>query len=203
MTTFQVSAPKAVWFLRRAATILAIALLTLTITAATTGVLIAYYYQPQAGAAYESLRTITQDVNYGWLVRRVHDLAGNGLIILSLLQILVLFLGERLRRSWISAWVTGALLTVSAIGLSWTAIILDWSQIGYWRMKVEVGQISSIPLIGPTLADILTGGSIGTLTVAHMYTIHSYLLSVGALALSIGHLVSLLYQEKEIQQVSG
>jgi cytochrome b6 len=200
MTTFSVSAPKAVWALRRLSTILAIALVTLTITAAATGVLIAYYYQPEAGVAYDSLKFINQSVNYGWLVRRIHDLAGNGLIVLGLLQIIVMFFGERLRRSWLSAWVTGILLVFGAIGLSWTAIILDWSQIGYWRMKIELGQIASIPAIGPTLADILSGGSIGTLTVSHMYTIHSYLLSLVALGLSIAHLVSLLYQEKEIKQ---
>jgi cytochrome b6 len=200
MTTFPLNLPQLTGALRRLATILAIALLTLTLIAASSGVLMAYYYQPEAGAAYDSLKLIDQSVNYGWLVRRLHDLAGNGLIVLGLVQIVVLFLGERLQRSWIGAWVTGVLLTLGAIGLSWTAIILDWSQIGYWRMKVEVRQIDSIPLIGPTLAEILTGGTIGTPTVGHMYAIHSYVLSLVAVGLSIGHLVSLLYQERDLKR---
>lgn len=186
--------------MRRVSTILAIALLTLTLTAAATGLLIAFYYQPGAGVAYDSLKVISQDVNYGWLVRRLHDLAGNALIILSLLQIVVMFLGQRGQKSWLSGWYTGLFLTLTAMGLSWTAIILDWSQIGFWRMKVEVGQITSIPVVGPTLAEILTGGSIGTLTVAHMYAIHSYVLSLAAVGLSIGHLVSLLYQERDLKR---
>ncbi|MBE9028598.1 cytochrome bc complex cytochrome b subunit [filamentous cyanobacterium LEGE 11480] len=200
MTTFQVSVPKLTGALRRLSTVLAIALLTLTLTAAVTGLLIAYYYQPGAGVAYDSLKVISQDVNYGWLVRRLHDLAGNALIILSLVQIVVMFLGERLRRSWLGAWFTGLFLTLTAMGLSWTAIILDWSQVGYWRMKVELGQVASIPLIGPTLAEVLTGGSLGTLTVAHMYAIHSYVLSLAALGLSIAHLVSLIYQERDMNR---
>jgi cytochrome b6 len=199
-TSSPISLPRLTWAVRRLSTLLAIALLTLTLIAAVTGILMAYYYQPEAGAAYESLKMIDQSVNYGWLVRRLHDLAGNGLIIFSLVQFVVMFLGTRLRPSWIGAWVTGALVILAAIGLSWTAIILDWSQIGFWRMKVEVGQITSIPFVGPTLAAILTGGSIGTPTIGHMYTIHSYVLSLGALGLSIAHLLTLIYQERELKK---
>jgi cytochrome b6 len=198
-TSSPISLPRLTWGVRRLSTLLAIAIVTLTLIAAITGILMSYYYQPGAGDAYTSLKTINESVNYGWLVRRLHDLAGNGLIVLSLVQFVVMFLGARLRPTWISAWVTGLLLILAAMGASWTAIILDWSQVGFWRMKVEVGQITSIPFIGPTLAEILTGGSIGTLTVSHMYTLHSYVLSVGVLALSIAHLVSLVLQEKALK----
>jgi cytochrome b6 len=199
-TSSPISLPRLTWGVRRLSTLLAIALVTLTLIAAITGILMSYYYQPGAGDAYTSLKMINETVNYGWLIRRLHDLAGNGLIVLSLVQFVVMFLGARLRPTWISAWVTGLLLILAAMGASWTAIILDWSQLGFWRMKVEVGQITSIPLIGPTLAEILTGGSIGTLTVSHMYTLHSYVLSVGVLALSVAHLVSLVLQEKALKE---
>ena len=140
-------------------------------------------------------------MNYGWLIRRLHDFAGNGLVALGLVQIVTLFVGQRQRLSWIGAWFSGILLTLCAIGLGWTAMILDWSQLGYWRLKVELGTIEAIPFIGDTLAQILTGGSVGSQTVGHMFAIHSYVLSLGAVILSIGHLVSLLYQERESNQV--
>jgi cytochrome b6 len=191
---------KFAWVLQRSATLIAIAILTLTFIAATSGILLAFYYQPVAGAANESLRMINQQVNYGWLVHRLHDLAGNGLVVLGLIQIVVLFLGERFRKSWLGAWFSGILLTLCAIGLGWTAMILDWSQLGFWRLKIELETITAIPLIGETLAQILTGGSIGSPTVGHMYTLHSYVLSLGAVVLAIAHLVSLLWQEREIQR---
>jgi cytochrome b6 len=185
--------------LRRLSTILAVVTLTLTLTAALTGILLAFYYEPTAGGAYQSLKTVTDRVANGWLVRTVHDVAGNGLIVVALVQIVVMFLGERLRPSWFTAWISGILLTLTAIALSWTAIILDWSQIGFWRFKVELGTIEAIPLIGRSLRAILTGGEgVGTLTVAHMYTLHSYILAIGAVLLSIVHLAGLLFQEREI-----
>ncbi|MBD2099081.1 cytochrome bc complex cytochrome b subunit [Trichocoleus sp. FACHB-591] len=187
-----------VW--RRLATVLAVAVLTLSLIAAITGILLAFYYEPTAGGAYESLRLINTEVTNGWLIQNLHSVAGNGLIAISLIQIVVMFLGERFRSSWLTAWISGILLTLTAIALGWTAMILSWSQLGYWRFKIELETIQAIPLIGPALREILTGGSVSTVTVEHLYTLHSYLLAIGAVLLAIIHLVSLLFQEKEAKQ---
>lgn len=183
---------------RRLSTILAVAIVTLTLIAATSGILLAFYYQPAAGGAYDSLKLLDQQVAFGWLVHSLHNLSGNLVIGVGLIQIVVMFLGERFRRSWLTAWISGILFTLSAIGLAWTAMILTWDQLGYWRLKIELGTIEAIPLIGAQLKEIITGGSVGTLTVEHMYTFHSYVISVGAVLLAIVHLISLVFQEKEI-----
>lgn len=187
------------YILRRLSTILAVAVLTLTLIAALTGILLAFYYQPTAGGAYQSLKFLNQQVSNGWLIRTLHDIAGNLVIGVALIQMVVMFLSERFSRTWLSAWVSGILFILSAMGLSWTAIILDWSQVGYWRFKIELGTIAAIPVIGSQLRDILIGGGgIDSITVAHLYTVHSYVLSVGAVGLAIAHLVSLLFQEREM-----
>jgi cytochrome b6 len=188
--------------LRRLSTILAVVILTLTLIAASSGVLLAFYYQPSAGGAHDSLKLLDTEVAFGWLVHSMHNLAGNLVIGVGLIQIVVMFLGERFRKSWLTAWVTGILFTLSAIGLAWTAMILTWDQLGYWRFKIELGTIEAIPLIGPTLRDIITGGAVGTLSVEHLYTIHSYLVSIAAVTLAVIHLVSLIFQEKEIFEES-
>lgn len=188
------------FFLRRLSTILAVAVLTLTLIAATSGILIAFYYQPSAGGAYDSLKMLDETIPFGWLVHTLHNLAGNLVIGVGLIQIVVMFLGERFRRSWLTAWISGILFTLSAIGLAWTAMILNWNQLGFWRLKIELGTIEAIPFIGPTLRDIITGGSVGTLTVEHLYTIHSFVVTAAAVGLAIVHLVGLLFQEKEIQE---
>jgi cytochrome b6 len=186
------------FILRRASTILAVAVLTLTLVAAVTGILLAFYYEPTAGGAYNSLQSLSAEVTNGWLIRSVHDIAGNWVIVVALIQLVVMFLGERFRRSWLAAWISGILFILAAIGLGWTAMILDWSQMGFWRLRIELGTIEAIPFIGAQLREILTGGAIGSVTVAHMYTLHSYVLAVGAVVLSIVHLVGLLQQEREV-----
>ena len=109
-----------------------------------------------------------------------------------------MFLGRQFRRSWLTAWISGITLTLSTIGLGWTAMILSWTQLGFWRLKVELGTIATIPLVGETIKNILTGGDgINTSTIVHFYTLHGYILSVVAIALSVIHLVALVIQEQE------
>ncbi|MBE9052070.1 cytochrome bc complex cytochrome b subunit [Nostocales cyanobacterium LEGE 11386] len=184
---------------RRLATILAVVILTLCLIYITTGILLAFYYEPTAGGAYRSLRTISTQVPYGWLFLRAHDLAGNAVIVVALVQIVVMFLGRQFSKSWLTAWISGILFTLSAIALDWTAMLLDWTQEGYWRFSIELGTIEAIPFIGGQLRDILTGGgAISTVTVAHLYTIHSYLISLAAIILAVVHLSALIWQEQQM-----
>ena len=183
---------------RRTATILSVVILTLAIIAAISGLLIGFYYEPAAGNAYKSLQAISTNIPNGWLILGLHNWAGNGIIAVALVQIIVMFLGRQFRRSWLTAWLSGIFLTLSTIGLGWTAMILGWNQLGYWRLKIELGTISAIPFFGQTIRDILTGGGgINTTTLVHFDTIHSYVLSAIALALSVIHLVALMLQEQE------
>ncbi|MEH2281611.1 MAG: cytochrome b N-terminal domain-containing protein [Nostoc sp.] len=187
--------------LRRIATILSVVILTLCLIYISTGILLSFYYEPTAGGAYNSLKMINTQLPYGWLFLRAHDIAGNAVIAIALIQIVVMFLGRQFRKSWLAAWISVILLTLSAIGLNWTAMILDWTQEGYWRFSIELGTIQAIPLIGGQLRDILTGGgAINTVTVEHLYTIHSYLISVATLILAIVHLSALLWQESQMYQ---
>ncbi|MEA5596206.1 cytochrome b N-terminal domain-containing protein [Rivularia sp. UHCC 0363] len=185
--------------MRRTATILSVVIITLTLIAATTGILLSIYYEPASGRAYQSLKVITEEIQYGWLFRKAHNLAGNGVIIVALIQIVVMFLGRKFTKSWYTAWVSGIFLTLSVIGLSWTSMILGWDQVGFWRFNIELGTIEAIPLIGEQLREILTGGSgVSTLTVQRLYTIHSYILSTAAIILAIVHLFSVLWVEKQV-----
>ena len=184
---------------RRLATLLSVAILTLSLTATITGILLSFYYEPVAGGAYQALKWIDTEVTNGLLIHSIHNYAGNWLIGVALIQVVVMFLGRQFRSSWLTAWISGILLTLTGIGLSWTAIITDWTEVGYWRFRIELGTIESIPVVGPTLRDILTGGdAVNTTTVEHLYTIHSYLLSVGAVTLAIIHLLAILRQEKQM-----
>ncbi len=191
------------YILRRVATLLSVAILTLCLMAAITGILLAFYYEPTAAGAHASLAAIAQNVPNGWLVRTIHDIAGNVVVVLGLVQLVVLFLSRQFQPAWLTAWVSSILFTLSAIGLGWTAMILDWSQIGYWRLKVELGTIGAIPAIGEQIRTLLTGGSLGNMTIQRMYTLHSYVLAIVALAVAIIHLVSLLQQERKSSSISG
>ncbi|WP_026733468.1 cytochrome b N-terminal domain-containing protein [Fischerella sp. PCC 9605] len=186
--------------LRRIATVLSVVIITLSLVAASTGILLSFYYEPAAGRAYQSLKVIAEQVSYGWLFRKAHNIAGNAVIAIALVQIVVLFLSRQFRKSWLTAWISAIFFTLIAIGLSWTAMILSWDQEGFWRFSIELGTIEAIPFIGSQLREILTGGgAISTLTIQRLYTIHSYILSIAAIIISVVHLLSVLWQAKQTQ----
>ena len=188
--------------LRRITTILSVVIITLTLIGATTGILLSFYYEPAAGRAYQSLKIIDTEIPYGWLFHKAHQIAGNGVIGIALIQIVVMFVSRQFRKSWLTAWISGILFTLSAIGLGWTAMVLSWDQEGFWRFSIELGTIQAIPFIGSVLRDILTGGgAISTVTIQHLYTIHSYIVSVAALILAVVHLLSVLWQERQTKKI--
>ena len=196
MTKF-IETERYIYILQRTATLIAVAELTLCAIAGFTGILLAFYYQPTALEAYKSLTAIVNNVNNGSLILSLHNLAGNGLIILAGGQIIIMFLGRQFLLSWLTAWISGICLTLTAIGLSWTAIVLNWEQTSFWRLKIELGIVASIPLVGSTLRNILLGGdSINSITLQHMYALHSYILVIVAVFLSVTHLTALIYQEQ-------
>jgi cytochrome b6 len=179
------------FLLRKLATILAITMFVLCLIAAVTGVSIAFYYTPSTTGAYSSIAYINNQVTNGWLIRSLHNIAGNGLIAVSLVQIIVMFFCREMLGGWIIGWISGIFLTLTAIGLGWTAMNLEWSQLGYWRLNIELSIIESIPLIGKFIRQLLLGGdTVSTISLEHLYTIHGYLLSTVALGLSFVHLVS-------------
>lgn len=190
--------------LRRLATILSVVILTLCLIYTSTGFLLSFYYAPTAVGAYQSLKMINTQVPYGWLFHRAHDIAGNAVIAIALIDLVVMFLGRQFRQSWLTAWISGILFTLSAIALNWTAMILSWDQEGYWRFNIELRNIEAIPFIGSQLRDILTGGgAISTVTVQHLYSIHSYIILPAVIILAAVHLSALLWQDSEIQPLDA
>ncbi|PZD74298.1 Cytochrome bc complex cytochrome b subunit [Acaryochloris thomasi RCC1774] len=184
--------------LRRLSTLIAVSILTLFTLSGVTGILLAFYYDPAAGEAYNSLQNIVENVSSGWLIYSIHNLAGNGIITLAMVQMVILFLGRQFNRHWWLSWISGGLLLLNLMGLGWTSMILGWNQEGFWRLKIELGQISGIPVVGETLARILTGGvGIGTATIQHLYTLHSYVLALTALGLAVTHLTVLIRQQQD------
>ncbi|MEO0490084.1 MAG: cytochrome b N-terminal domain-containing protein [Cyanobacteria bacterium J06639_16] len=196
------SADRYRYILQRIATLLAVMELTLCGMAALTGILLAFYYQPAAMGAYQSLTTIVHDIASGELILSLHHVAGHSLIVLALVQIVVMFLGREFLLPWLTAWISGILFTLAAIGLSWTAIVLNWEQTSFWRFKIELSIVGSMPLVGPMLQTVLSGGSgINSVTLQHMYALHSYIVAIAAILLSVIHLTALIYQEQRWKSV--
>jgi len=94
------------------------ALLALIAVQIITGVLLSFYYSPNANAAYESVQYIEQQVIFGSLIRGIHYFAASGMVILIFLHIArTFFFGAYKRpRQW--TWVFGVFLLLIVLGFA-------------------------------------------------------------------------------------
>lgn len=145
----------------------------------TTGILLSFYYVPSPDRAYESVSAITHTVPYGWFIRSIHKWAANLMIITVLLHMCRVFFSCGFRHPRQLNWVIGCGLLMCTFSLGFTGYSLVQEQLSYWGITVASELVSSVPLIGGTLAAFMRGGEdIGPNTLTRMFNLHVGILPV-------------------------
>ena len=142
-----------------------------------TGILLMFYYVPSTEMAYESVRYISEEVRFGFLIRGIHRWGSNLLIITLLLHMLRVFFTRAYRKPRELNWILGVVLLGLSLALSLTGYSLIQNQVSYWATTVGTNTLGAIPLIGKTLLLFFRGGegiSVNTLT--RFFTFHVTLL---------------------------
>src|SRR6476469_3291325 len=103
-------------------------LLIVFVLQATTGVLLAMSYDPSPAGAYNSIRYITDDQTFGWLIRGMHKWGASVLVILLLLHMGRTFFYGAYKYPREMTWLTGSLIFVSVMGMGLTGYLLVWDQ---------------------------------------------------------------------------
>jgi menaquinol-cytochrome c reductase cytochrome b subunit len=168
------------------------ATLTAFLVQATTGVVLAMYYQPGPTTAYASIQHITNDVWAGWLVRGMHKWGASVFIILMFLHMGRVFLFGAYKYPRELNWIIGVALLASGLAEGFTGYLLPWDQTSYWATTVGINLNGTAPFLGPFIAQFLQGGSfIGSDTISRFYSIHMLILpaTIGGLILLHMYLV--------------
>ncbi len=151
-----------------------------------TGITLLIYYIPHQEAAYDRILHIITALRYGKLIRNLHFLAANGLLILGILHLSrVFFMGSY--RSRFLNWTFGLLLLALIFGSNYTGYLLPWDQTSYWAIQVGSNLASYFPWIGPAAKNFLLGGA----EIGHDTLLRSFALHVAVLPLVWSILVSL------------
>ena len=163
------------------------ATLTAFLVQATTGVVLAMYYEPGTTTAYASIQHITNDVWAGWLVRGMHKWGASVFIILMFLHMGRVFLFGAYKYPRELNWIIGVLLLASGLAEGFTGYLLPWDQTSYWATTVGINLNGTAPFLGPFIAQFLQGGTfIGSDTISRFYAIHMLILPA-----TIGGLIAL------------
>lgn len=141
------------------------------------GVLLLFYYRPSAGEAYESVKFLMSEVQFGWLVRSLHAWAANLMVLTVMIHMFSVFLLKAYRAPRDITWISGVLLFVLTLAFGFTGYLLPWNELAYFATKVGTEIVGVFPVIGGFAKEVLRGGSDVTgATLTRFYAIHVALL---------------------------
>jgi cytochrome b-561 len=143
------------------------------------GLPLMFLHIPSVERAYLSVKDIEYVVTFGSWIRAVHRLSAHLMVAVVFLHLVRVFLtgayknahGRAQRREW--NWVIGVAMLVITLFLSFTGYLLPWDQLAYWAVTVGTNIAASIPVIGPTVRELLIGGrNIDQPTLLRFYVLH-------------------------------
>nr|YP_008854347.1 cytochrome b [Pallisentis celatus]AFK50139.1 cytochrome b [Pallisentis celatus] len=153
------------------------------------GVLLSLFYSVGVFGGYESVVSIMQMVEGGWLVRFVHSGGASVMFLLVYLHIIrgVVFSGLKSRLVWLS----GVVIMMVLMAVSFLGYVLPWGQMSYWGMTVVTSMLGAIPVVGEALVSWLWGGSVASVvSLVRFYSFH-YLVSLIMGVFIVAHLLVL------------
>ncbi len=156
-----------------------------------TGIVLAMYYVPTAGGAFNSVEHIMRDVNYGWLIRFVHTSGASMFFAAVYIHIFRgLYYGSyKAPRELL--WILGVVILLLMMATAFFGYTLPWGQMSFWGATVITNLFSAIPLVGDSIVTWFSGGfGIGNPTLNRFYALH-YLLPFVIVAVVLLHLVAL------------
>ncbi len=141
-----------------------------------TGVLLLMYYRPGPDA-YESVRQITYEMNFGWLIRSVHSWAATLMIFAIFVHMFSAFFMKAYRKPREFGWWSGMILLGMTMVFGFSGYLLPMDDLAYFATKVGLEIPSAFPVIGPKLAEIVRGGpDVSEYTVHRFFALHVVIL---------------------------
>nr|ACF40949.2 cytochrome b [Pthirus pubis] len=153
-----------------------------------TGFLLSTHYEASL-SSFESVLLIEFDALEGWLVRSLHANGASWFFILAYFHIW--------RSLWFGCfsqklvWVSGILILLLMMAISFLGYVLPWGQMSFWGATVITNLFSALPFVGSELVTWIWGGfSVGSPTLERFFSSH-FMLSMVLLCFVIFHITFL------------
>ncbi len=142
-----------------------------------TGLILMIFYTPSPEEAYNSILNLMSNVPFGKLMRDLHRLGAEGMVIFTVLHMLRTFLTGSYKKERSFTWLTGVVLLLVTLGLSFTGYLLTWDQLAYWAVTIGTSMAEAAPLFGTEVNLLLRGApDIGAGGLLRFYLLHIVLL---------------------------
>jgi len=158
------------------------------LTQLVTGILLLVYYRPGT-EAYDSVRQITYDINFGWLIRSAHNWSASLFLFSVFVHMFSVFFMKAYRAPREFGWWTGMILLAIGLTFGFSGYLLPMDDLSFFATKVGLAMPASIPVLGPPIANLLRGGlEVSNITVQRFFALHVVVLPLLFLPLLGFHL---------------
>ncbi|NIM92731.1 MAG: hypothetical protein GTO18_03315 [Anaerolineales bacterium] len=125
-----------------------------------TGAFLMMHYTPSPSVAYENMLNILSNVPYGRLMRDLHKLGAELMVIVVVLHMLRTFITGSYKKPRQFTWATGVLLLFVTLLLSFSGYLLPWDQLALWAVTIGASIVEAVPpeVVGQNLNLIVRGG---------------------------------------------
>ena len=174
------------------------------IVLAITGIYLGFYYIPdgemvpvdpdvpdgeKTSGAYQSMELIMTQVSFGYIIRAVHHWSAHFMVASVFLHMMRVYFVGAYRNPREINWMLGSILLMITIFFGYTGYLLPWDELGFAAGSIGLEMATSIPAIGPLMAQIVFGGTQLTGdTITRMYWLHIFVLPLIGTILIIIHM---------------
>ncbi len=147
-----------------------------------TGLILMIYYVPSPAEAYESILIIHSNVMFGTLMRDMHRLGAELMVIFVWLHLFRTYFTGSYKEGRSFTWLTGVFLLLLTIFLSFSGYLLTWDQLAYWAVTIGTSMADKGPVLGPESNLLIRGApDIGSGALLRFYLAHVILLPLAAI----------------------
>jgi len=147
-----------------------------------TGLILMVYYTPAPEVAYYDMLNILSNVNMGKFMRDMHRLGAELMVISVALHMVRVYFTGAYKHPRQFTWLTGVVLLLVTLFLSFSGYLLPWDQLAYWAVTIGTSMAEAAPLFGYQTNLILRGSQdIGAGGLLRFYLLHVFLLPLVAI----------------------
>jgi ubiquinol-cytochrome c reductase cytochrome b subunit len=147
-----------------------------------TGLILMIYYTPSPDLAYQSILDLSSNVPYGKLLRDLHRLGAEGMVIFTVLHMFRTYMTGSYKKDRSFTWLTGVALLGITLFLSFSGYLLPWDQLAYWAVTIGTSMAEAAPIGGNEVNLLLRGApDIGAGGLLRFYLLHVVLLPLAAI----------------------
>lgn len=157
-----------------------------------TGIFLTMNYNPSAVGAFASVEYIMRDVEWGWLIRYMHEVGASMFFIVVYLHMFRGLMYGSYKKPRELVWLLGMLIFLVLMAEAFMGYVLPWGNMSFWGAKVIITLFSAVPVIGNTLVTWIMGDFLpADATLNRFFALHVIALPLVLLLLVVLHLAAL------------